>query len=254
MKNTLIKIFGNWLDVLWGDTMVLDRYLWLRRNLPKTKNGESLLDVGCGSGAFTIESAKRGYKATGISWDKENQNNARKIATILNIENQCLFPTGDARKLDALVETEKYDYVINFENIEHIINDSKLIRDIFNTLKPGGVLLLTTPYLNYYPMSVGDLGPFSKVEDGGHVRRGYNRCMLNELCELSGLKVEKIDYCSGIGSQFATKILRQAISIFGYKIGWFITLPFRPLAFLLELLNFRGRPYSICLVAYKPRF
>lgn len=254
MENFILRLCGNWFNAIRGDTLVLDRYLWLRRNLPKTKNGEILLDVGCGSGAFTIESAKRGYQALGVSWDRENQTKAQIRSAILDVEEKCSFTLGDARRLDTFVDPESCDYVINFENIEHILDDVKLMKDLFNSLKPGGLLLLTTPYLNYHPISVGDMGPFSKVEDGGHVRRGYNRSMLRELCAVSGFKIEKIDYCSGFGSQLATKILRGAVKLFGYRIGWLITLPLRPVAFLLELFSMKGRAFSVCLVAYKPRF
>ena len=145
---------------------------------------------------------------------------------------------------------------MNFENIEHIIDDKKLFSQIYKTLKPGGFLLLTTPYYNYKHISRNDLGPFSSVEDGRHVRRGYSETMLKELCQVTGFHVEKIDYCSGFGSQLVTKIMRILTSIFGIKISWLLVLPLRPLAYMLELLpeRIRGRCFSICLVAYKPRY
>jgi len=34
-----------------------------------------LLDIGCGSGAFTLKSSCLGYNSTGLTWDK---NNAKK--------------------------------------------------------------------------------------------------------------------------------------------------------------------------------
>jgi 2-polyprenyl-3-methyl-5-hydroxy-6-metoxy-1,4-benzoquinol methylase len=43
-----------------------------------------------------------------------------------------------------------------FENIEHILNDSKLMVDMGRCLKPGGTLLLTTPYVHYKPITHGD--------------------------------------------------------------------------------------------------
>ena len=54
-----------------GDPLVLDRWLWICKWLPKTNEDLSILDVGCGSGAFTINAAARGYKALGLSWDKD---------------------------------------------------------------------------------------------------------------------------------------------------------------------------------------
>lgn len=252
----LAKLFGNLLNVIRGDTLVTDRFLWLKKNLPKTLNNERLLDIGSGSGAFTIAAASMGYDAVGLSWDKKNQIKGIKRAEALELKNKCEFPMGDARELDKFVPENNFNFVLNFENIEHIIDDKKLFLQIYKTLIPGGFLLLTTPYLNYKHISRNDLGPFSSVEDGGHVRRGYTESMLKELCQLTGFQVEKIDYCSGFMSQLITKVMRVLTSIFGLKISWILVLPLRPIALIMELLpvGFKGRCFSICLVAYKPRF
>jgi len=246
----------NLLNISRGDTLVADRYIWLKKNLPKTQNGEKLLDVGCGSGAFTIMSALRGYEAVGISWDEQNQSKGIYRAKSIGVENLCTFPIGDVRNLDELFNKQKFDYVINFENIEHIINDKKLFFDVYNVLKPGGFLLLTTPYINYNAMTKSDLGPFQIIENGGHVRRGYSKSMLKELCEISGFKIEKIEFCSGFFSQISTKVLRHFNKIFGLKLSWLLIFPFRVLSYFAEYMPtfLKGKCYTICLVAYKPRF
>lgn len=115
-------------------------------------------------------------------------------------------------------------------------------------------MLLTTPNLNFLKMSKGDIGPFSSIEDGSHMRRGYSPQMLQELCDLSGLRVEKIDYCSGFVSQKVTSLYRQLRKIFGLYLSWILILPLRPVAYIFEFVGIGGRGYSICLVAYKPRF
>ncbi|MEK9780981.1 MAG: class I SAM-dependent methyltransferase, partial [Gammaproteobacteria bacterium] len=242
----LLKVFRNYLNVITGDTLVLDRLVWLRRHLPKTNNNESLLDVGCGSGAFTLEASLRGYDSVGLSWDSDNQAKAQERATALNIAGKCSFPIVDIRELNEFNPPNKFNYVVNFENIEHILDDKKLFKDIYNLLLPGGYLLLTSPNILYFPLSKEDLGPFETEENGGHVRRGYSKEMLKELCELSGFRVEKFDYCSGISSQFITRIYRKLISIFGLHLAWLIILPLRPIGFIFEILNLKGRSYSIC--------
>ncbi len=250
----LLRILGNRINVITGDSLVVDRLIWLRRHLPKTNNNESVLDVGCGSGAFTLESAIRGYQSTGLSWDEANQKKALDRSIALNLESKCQFPICDIRDLDKFDSPCQYDFVINFENIEHIINDKKLFQDIYNLLKPGGTLLLTTPNINYLPMSREDLGPFKAEENGGHVRRGYSEQMLYELCEISGFKIEKIDYCSGLFSQFVTRLYRLLLPLFGHYVSWAVIFPLRPIGIIFELLRIKPRPYSISLVAYKPRF
>jgi 2-polyprenyl-3-methyl-5-hydroxy-6-metoxy-1,4-benzoquinol methylase len=250
----LLKFFGYKLNFVTGDTLVMDRMIWLEKNLPKTNNSETLLDLGCGSGAITLGACKMGYRVTGVSWDELNQNKAEMRAASLGLTSQSNFPIGDARKLDQLFEKETFDIVLNFENIEHIVFDDKLFRDVYEILKPGGFLYLTTPYFNYRPMSSGDLGPFTNIEDGSHVRRGYTPAMLKELCEDTGFKLEKIGYCSFLGSQLSTQLMRLLQDKFSWLVGWLIILPLRPIAFFMEKYFPFGRGYSITLIAMKPRF
>lgn len=252
MTNILVKIFGFHATLIHGDTLILDRWLWLSDRLPRTKGKETMLDVGCGSGAFSLGAAKRGYIATGLSWDERNQKIAQERARILKIED-ANFPICDVRKLDMEKDLiGKFDFAINFENIEHVLDDRKLMIDIANCLKPGGRLLMTTPYFHYIPMTKGDIGPFSDVEDGGHVRRGYSKQMLIELCEQAGLKVEEISFCSGFFSQKTTAILRKLAHI-NHLVAWGTILFLRPLIPVLDKF-IPSRGYSICMEAYKPKY
>ncbi|MBM3826731.1 MAG: hypothetical protein FJ410_08465 [Verrucomicrobia bacterium] len=61
----------------------------------------------------------------------------------------------------------------------------------------GERLLLTSPWHHYDPTSPDAAGPFLKVEDGWHVRRGYARRMFEELSFDGGFMVEEIDYNVG---------------------------------------------------------
>ena len=254
MLNKLLKIFGYTLTFITGDTLAADRLIWMKRNLPKTRNDEKLLDVGCGSGAMSFAACKRGYEVTGMSWDRRNQKKAEVRAKNLNMADKTKFPIGDARELEKLFPKESFDIVLNFENIEHILHDNKLMKDIYGVLKPGGYLYLTTPNSYYWPMSKGDLGPFTSIEDGSHVRRGYTPAMLLELSEMTGFKIEKIEYCSFIGSQLTTRLMRYIENKFTWLTGWLLILPLRPIAFLLEKYIRIGRGYSITMIAMKPRF
>lgn len=251
-RHILVRLFGIRGALLHGDPMVADRWRFLKKRLPRTRGGEHLLDVGCGSAAFTIGAAKRGYRAVGLSWDKVNQKTANDRAAICAVSGTD-FPIQDVRRLNERPELEgRFDVVVNFENIEHIINDQKLMRDIANVLKPGERLLMTSPNFYYRPLSKNDTGPFLPVEDGGHVRRGYTSAMLQELCDDSGLIIEEITSCSGLFSQKITQLDR----VFGWA-GMVIGMPLRILPPLLDPLISRLTRYpnySICMVAYKPRF
>jgi 2-polyprenyl-3-methyl-5-hydroxy-6-metoxy-1,4-benzoquinol methylase len=255
-KSMLVKLFGYRASFIHGDLLILDRWLWLKKRLPETKNGERLIDVGCGTGAFSIGAALRGYDVLGLSWDKRNQRVAGERAEICRART-AKFEVLDVRKLDRREDLkDKFDVAICLETIEHIMDDRKLIIDIATSLKPGGRLLLTTPGFFYRPITSGDKGPFSKVEDGGHVRRGYTQAMLRELCDQANLMIDTISYCSGFLSQKIT-FIQRVISQVHPLLGWGAILPLRVLPplfdrFVTGLLRW---PYfSICLEAYKPRF
>jgi SAM-dependent methyltransferase len=253
MTSTLVKILGFPATLIHGDTLVLDRWIWLKQNLPMAEIGDKLIDIGCGTGAFTIYASLRGYDALGLSWDERNQTVASERALLCQAQT-AMFQIQDVRQLDERVDLiNQFDVAICFENIEHIINDTKLMYDIAACLKPGGKLLLTTPNYYYKPISEGDSGPFNLVEDGGHVRRGYTQDRLSELCREVGLIPDSYSFCSGYISQKTTFILRL-ISKLNPIFAWVATLPLRAIPpildpILLRISNYPG--YSICLVAHK---
>lgn len=252
----LVRLLGFPPTLIFGNPAVLDRWLWLRSRLPVARSGERLLDVGCGSGAFTIGAALRGYEAIGLSWDEQSNRKATQRAALCGADH-ARFEIIDVRHLSQHAGVlGKFDVILNCENLEHIIDDLKLMRDMADLLKPGGYLLLTTPWLFYKPITKGDEGPFVLKETGAHVRRGYTRTMLEELCDLAGLQVEEVSSCYGFLSQKVTW-LQRVLSQYSVILGWSAVLPLR--LFPLALDNFfrhifRFSDYSICIMAYKPRF
>jgi len=254
MSCTLVKLLGFPATLIHGDMLVLDRWLWLKKRLPIAHHERlKLLDVGCGSGAFTIGAALRGYDALGLSWDDTNNNKATERASICKAT-IAHFQKQDVRKLGDCVEfKDKFDVVICLENIEHILDDKKLMRDMQACLKKNGKLLLTTPNIDYRPITKGDEGPFPPVETGGHVRKGYSKKQLHDLCYHAGFVVDEISFCSGFLSQ-KSAFLWRTLSGYHPILGWALTLPLRifpPLgdSIISKITNWPG--FSICLVAHK---
>lgn len=255
-ENALVSLLGFSATLIHGDPLVLDRWLWLQKRLPRTRNRETLLDVGCGSGAFTIGAALRGYQSLGLSWDERNQRVAGERARLCGAD-KARFAVVDARKLGESQELsgEQFDAALCCEVAEHVLDDFKLCSDMAKLLKPGGRLLFTAPYLLYRPLSIEDEGPFLQEETGGHVRRGYNAVMLRELAEKAGLVIEEISYCSGFFSQVLARIERW-LGRFSHKLAWVAILPFRWLPWMADDIVNRVvnvTHYSICMQACKPR-
>jgi len=254
MKNLLTQIFGFPATLIHGDTLVLDRWTWLKGYLPPVEKEQTLLDVGCGTGAFTIGLARRGYDSLGLTWDETALRRAEVRAKMCKAPN-AKFKVQDVRNLHERKELfGKYDKIICTENIEHILNDQKLMTDMAACLKPGGKLYLTTPNMEFIPMDNEDDEPLSTIEDGGHVRRGYTPEDFERLCKNAGLKVEKVDYVSGYLSQKITGVWR-ALNRVNPMISFALTLPLRvfPPLFDDSVTKAKKFPkYSISLIAQKP--
>lgn len=255
-KSFLVRLCGFPATLIHGDLLVLDRWRWLRRYLPYTHNGEKVIDLGCGSGAFSIGLSLKGYRALGLSWDARNQAVATERAALCGAEG-ATFALFDVRDLGNRMDLKNtFDFALCLETMEHILDDAKLMRDISGCLKPGGLLLFTAPFYFYRAITQHDRGPFSITEDGGHVRRGYTLCMLQELCRQAGLQVERVESCSGFWSQKITGLQRWVTEKFGALTGWTCVLPLRTIPILFDNVTrilFSWPDYTICLVAYKPR-
>ena len=72
-RSPLVKIVGFPATLIQGDTLELDRWLWLKKRLPKTNNNERVLDVGCNRGTHAIGVALRGYQVLGLDWSERSQ-------------------------------------------------------------------------------------------------------------------------------------------------------------------------------------
>lgn len=99
-----------------------------------------ILDIGCGMGFFLMALKKNGFtEAVGVDSDR---------AQVLSCEQKNLRVIYSADSIQYLQEhTGTFDLITAFDVIEHVPVETQVrfIRAIFNSLKPGGRLLLSTP-------------------------------------------------------------------------------------------------------------
>ncbi len=98
-----------------------------------------VLDIACGTGYGTYTLAQVAQKIDGVDIDKESVELAQKQYTLPNLT----YTVGDGTTIP--FADNMFDVVISFETIEHIVEYHHFLDEIHRVLKPGGVLLMSTP-------------------------------------------------------------------------------------------------------------
>ncbi|MFW6271131.1 MAG: class I SAM-dependent methyltransferase [Bacillota bacterium] len=109
-------------------------------DLFKPQPGEKILDIGCGTGNFSIKLAKMGCKVTGIDISQPMLEEAEKKAEKLNLD--INFKKGDVLNLE--FDDNKFDSVFSMAAIEFIKDLETAFKEIKRVVKPGGKILLGT--------------------------------------------------------------------------------------------------------------
>ena len=104
--------------------------------LPAKLRGR-LLDVGCGSGTFLGHMQYFGWEVHGVEPDPKAASIAREALFSDNIH------TGSLEEID--LEEKSFDVVTMSHVIEHLLEPVKILQTCYRLLKPGGLLVLTTP-------------------------------------------------------------------------------------------------------------
>jgi len=247
MQNIWIKLIGWRATILQGDPTVVDRWNWLKKY--HQCGPKKTLDAGCGQGAYTMYCAKRGNYAVGISFDQAQLKTAYARSKLLKLSN-LEFHIVDLRHLsESKIQCCVYDQIILFETLEHIYDDEKVLTNLSNLLCPGGILLITVPFIDHKPL-YGE--KVSEFEDGGHVRWGYSPGDINRLINKSGLEVIAQDFISGFASQ-KTASMQFYLRKYNTALAWLLTFPLRFFCFLdTPLTRFLHYPYlSLGVLARK---
>jgi len=158
-------------------------------NLLKSVGTKRVLDIGCGNGTLDKYLIEGGIEIVGVEPGDDGIKNARKL-----LPGTIFFQLGVYD--DPLRITEDgFDAVLSTEVIEHLYQPRKLIEFAKAKLKPGGYLLLTTPYHGYIKNMM--LSVFNKWDyhhapwwDGGHIKF-WSKASLTALVEEQDFKVVK---------------------------------------------------------------
>ena len=98
--------------------------------------GKRLLDVGCGTGPFSLAAGERGAHVVSLDLGVQLLIRARARGAprvVAGDAGQLPFPTGS------------FDIVLSSECIEHTEEPERALAEMLRVLRPGGVLVVTCP-------------------------------------------------------------------------------------------------------------
>jgi ubiquinone/menaquinone biosynthesis C-methylase UbiE len=112
------------------------------------ESGQTVLDIGCGPGTFTIAMAKMvGDTGKVIAVDVQNEmlQIVRKKAAKEGLESRIITHKSEPNRIGI---EEKVDFALAFYMVHEVPDAEAFLKDISTLLKPKGKLLIVEPKLH----------------------------------------------------------------------------------------------------------
>ena len=134
--------------------------------------GARLCDLGCGNGYLAGLLGQRGYRVVGVDASTSAIEIAMKNCASDAVSFVCA-PLDD--NLLARLGDDRFDIVISSDVIEHLYLPRQLLEIAAGLLRPGGALLVGTPYHGYWKnLAISLLNKWDSHHtvawDGGHIK------------------------------------------------------------------------------------
>jgi 2-polyprenyl-3-methyl-5-hydroxy-6-metoxy-1,4-benzoquinol methylase len=150
------------------------------------KSGAEILDVGCGDGYAADQFRQAGWRVRAFDVSEKNIELARGRFPGIDFTARSLY--------DDLAVTygTQQECVTALEVIEHLYYPRRLFEQSHALLRPGGWLILSTPYHGYWKNLALSLldgwdNHFSVEWDGGHVKF-FSKKTLMEMARAAGFQ------------------------------------------------------------------
>lgn len=151
-------------------------------------SGLQVLDLGCGNGALAAQMVRWGYQPVGVNPSSSGIPQARAHLPGVAFSR----PSAEPEQLASL-RLPPFDVVVSTEVVEHVYTPRRWAAAAFAALKPGGLLICSTPYHGYLKNCAlaltGKLDAhFTTLWDGGHIKF-WSRRTSTDLLEEAGFAV-----------------------------------------------------------------
>ncbi|KKP27208.1 MAG: hypothetical protein UR15_C0037G0002 [Parcubacteria group bacterium GW2011_GWA2_31_28] len=156
-------------------------------------NKGKILDLGCGSGLFTIPLAKKGCNVVACDITEESLKQLKRYAKKEDVEDKITIVHGDATKLK--FRNNEFDKITMFFILEHLNKNERIkaLKEVRRILKPGGLLYIAVPWF-YNPvwhlLFLRKIFSGRKDLDEEPVHKPFKPSQLNALVSGYGFKKE----------------------------------------------------------------
>ncbi len=236
---TLRILFYRLLDLL------LLRSWHIRRELKELKAAgftpESVADAGSGFGQYVYYLSRLfpAARITGLDLKQEQVDDCNGFFSGIGKGDRIRFQYADLVRLEA---REEFDLILCVDVMEHIEEDRTVLKNYYRALKPGGVLLISTPS-DQGGSDVHHEHDESFIDE--HVRDGYGIGDMEEKLRGAGFRENLLRYSYGTPGKISWKLsMKFPILLVNASRVFFILLPFYylvvyPFCFLLNLADVR---------------
>ncbi|GEM_PF-442390 len=214
--------FKSYLYDLLTPSAYLASLQWAVENIKSTPE-DLILDMGCGTGqalGFLKPDIKRGVRYIGLDLLKAGLDRTKSKTNGFDIEKNVFCIQADfSRKIP--IKAASIDFLICHFSLYTIYDTNariNLMNDLFNLIKPGGMVVITNPSKSYNPNSIiYESVRLDKNSKGVFVRL-IRKWFLNPLAKILGLNFIHSQLKSGQWKWFSLKEMKDEISQAGFVI------------------------------------
>ena len=250
IKRSLGKVFSRTplLRVLFYKLLdlLLLRTWHVKKEIREWSRGHSgpttILDAGMGFGQYSyfLSGFNKEWKVKGVDVKEEQIADCKAFFGKIGRTNAS-FALAD---LTTFGEPLTYDFILSVDVMEHILDDTTVFRNFHESLREGGMVLISTPSdQGGSDVHEHDEGSFI----GEHVRDGYNMQEIQDKLRTSGFSRTEANYQYGKPGQISWRLsMKYPIQMLGVSKLFFFLLPFYyiitfPLSLLLNYADVKGK-------------
>jgi 2-polyprenyl-3-methyl-5-hydroxy-6-metoxy-1,4-benzoquinol methylase len=202
-------------EFVWDDTRVPGAHRYLvppTLKVLREMGARTVLDLGCGNGSLSALLQSQNYLVVGCDASESGIALARQAHPGIDF-----FEHDISNPLPASV-AGAFDAIVSLEVVEHLMQPRNLVDRAYKALRPGGVLIMSTPYHGYWKnLSLALMNKFDShwhpLRDFGHVKF-FSRRTLSQLAGEAGFAVRNVQRVGRI-PVFACSMILVAVKPYG---------------------------------------